>query len=126
MPPDLRQLFRYSGKATLILCAVACAVSLFIVQGRQWIFCAFAIFYGALCAMLSLYMIALSTRNLSGADAGKKSKGYGSYMLRYLMYAVLLFAGAFAGLPVLGLMAGIAIQKATLVLYARRGGKETE
>ncbi|WP_242744437.1 hypothetical protein [Allobaculum sp. Allo2] len=76
--------------------------------------------------MLSLYMIALSTRNLSGADAGKKSKGYGSYMLRYLMYAVLLFAGAFAGLPVLGLMAGIAIQKATLVLYARRGGKETE
>lgn len=126
MPKEVRTLFLQSAKTTLVLCIVCSAIGCFLVPADQWVKMALSLLVGAGTAFLSLYMIWNSARSLDPNAAPKRSAGVYAYIVRYLMNALVLGAGAWAGLPIVGMLVGVIAQKAGLVWYARSGRKEIQ
>ncbi|MBQ0066002.1 MAG: hypothetical protein KBT48_09580 [Firmicutes bacterium] len=82
---------------------------------------------GAVTGLIGYYMIVdLAVHIPEDEEVGKK-KGISNYYLRYLLYAFVFAAGVFLlKLPILSLLVGILIHKASIYAYSiiekRKGG----
>lgn len=117
MSPHTQKIWIWSaGLTCAVLLTVALAVLVF-AGASGWNFL-ISMIWGAAASLIGLAMICQGVGNLSSSVSAEKNKGMVSYAVRYVFYALALLAGAWLKLNILGMLAGILAQKATLVIYA--------
>lgn len=126
MSRELRNILQSSLRTTAVFCVILMAAALIFAKGEQKAAWCMAIALGAAVCELGLYMICSMANGLHPDCSGMKTKGASSYVLRYLMYGLVLFAGAWFGLPVLGMLAGLLAGKGSLLVYALQERKERQ
>ena len=62
----------------------------------------------------------------TGHGTFTKMSGFKSYAGRYIFYGLVIAACLWLGVPVLSLVAGIALQKAALVIYPLLGKEDVD
>ena len=73
------------------------------------------ILYGTAMTLAGLAMICTMVSRIDASTT--KGQGFSGYMLRFALYGFCLWMGLKWKLPVLAMMAGILIQKASLLIY---------
>lgn len=125
MNPSLKKIFRQVSLLTVCITGAALLLAaLFWPQPARWMALA-GIVYGAFLGMIGFYLICSMAASLTPHAADAKKKGALSYAGRYVLYAIALFGGAFAGMPPLAMLAGILCSKLALAGIALAGRKDT-
>jgi small-conductance mechanosensitive channel len=115
---ETKVLFASACKITLAL-ALVCSLAGLLLFHSLNIF--LGIWIGAVLGLIGLQMIVQFARTLSPET--KKSSGFFQYSIRYAMYAIVFFACAYKGIPVLSLLAGFLCSKLALFLYSLKTQK---
>lgn len=127
MSPELKQIWRVCLKYTLWICLAELAAAVLLCPDMasrlSW---AGGILVGGAAGLAGLYMICMQAARLSPDAEKMQHQGVFSYAVRYLFYALCLFAGVFAGLPIVGLLGGMLASKASLLLFSLTGRKERQ
>lgn len=119
---EVSALFAWTLKATLALAALVSGLAgLFF---KDWQVFA-GVWIGALMSIAGLYAIVGYTRSLT-TDTASKIRALLNYSVRYLFYGAVMLLAAFAGIPVLSLLAGFLCGKLALIYYSFKIRKEEE
>jgi hypothetical protein len=130
MSPELKKILTDSSLYTLTGVIAALLIAWLLLLAKpglySWPHAAAGIVLGALAAVLSLVLIMLWSGSIGAVRPNARfAAAFGSYLMRYAFYALLLFlAVKYWNLPVLSMLLGIMIQKGSLVLYAFLQRKE--
>lgn len=131
MSVSLKKLLKKNIRLSLLFSLPAAVLVLLFWTGQQKWLAAAGVFYGCLLALISLYMICLQSSGFLYSSSRARTLAAGAWTGRYLMYAVLLFGGAFIGFPVISMLIGVIMSKLALFVYAKmdadvRKEQETE
>lgn len=124
MKSKLSPLMVFSIQWTLIFCTAAAALVLLLLPENK-LNAVLALFYGAGMGLTGLYLIHLQSLSLTSMAEREKRKGFVNYTLRYALYALLLVCAVYMNLPLLGVLAGVMLQKASLLFYAVKNRKDS-
>lgn len=124
MSPELKKIWRFSLKATGLFLLIGLIVCVLFFRS-MFLSVFLGLVWGEAVALMGLYLICTLAMGLSDSVKEQKNRGRASYVLRYLLYAVCLFAGAWLHLNVFAMLCGILAQKGSLVWFALREGKDS-
>lgn len=108
---------------TLVLMAVACILCflLFPAYRKEGIS---GILIGSLTGIIGFNMITNMVGRIDSDMPDIKARAIRSYVRRYLLYAVIFALSVIAGANILGLLVGMLLHKASILLYSYKHRKE--
>lgn len=124
MSASVRELFKTSFLITMIGGGIVLVPVLLFWPESDRLLAAGGLIWGIVIALAGLLMICTLASSLSPTVKKEKNRAAAGYAVRYGMYALALFIGAFVHFPILMMLAGIMVQKASLFLYALRQRKD--
>lgn len=124
MNPQIRAIWDFSCKVCAVLALFCAGAALFLWPQPHPQMAALGILFGACIGQFGLYLICTSVNSLSQDAKAEKQRAFTGYLLRYAIYAAAAFAGVFAGIPVLSILAGFLCAKGSLLVYSYINGKD--
>lgn len=126
MNPSLKKIWKSAYRSTLLF-ALACLVLTLAFWPRESAkMAAIGIAYGALIGLAGLYSICSMVSGINPDPKNAKKSAAFHYVGRYIFYAVLLFAGAFFGIPPIAMLIGFLCSKLALFVYSCQSRKESK
>ena len=80
---------------------------------------------GSILGMIGFFHIVRFCQSIDGDTNGKKA-GIMNYVVRYLLYGVVMFGFAYLGIPVLAMLAGFLCHKGAILMYSIHARKEMD
>lgn len=105
----------------MMIVAAICAV----IWHDQLLSIAGGVVIGAMCGLIGFAMINNMSANIEHAS-NAKFKGYISYMIRYLFYALIFAVCIYRGINVFALLAGVICHKLSIIVYSVRYREEMD
>ena len=80
---------------------------------------------GAILGIAGFFHIVMFCQRIDGQTDGKKA-GIMNYVVRYLIYGVVMFGFAYLHIPVLSMLAGLVCHKGAILIYSIHTRKEMD
>lgn len=76
------------------------------------------VWIGSLLGLWGLYSIYRMVQGLSASETTAKKQGIKGYIFRYIVYGLVLGIAGYMGVPILAMLVGVVVHKASIVLYS--------
>lgn len=126
MNPSVKKIWTSACRSSLLFTAACLVLTLAFWPREHAKLAAIGVALGAALGLAGLYLICNMAGSIAGEPDKAKKRGTVHYIGRYCFYAVVLFAGAWAGIPPLAMLAGFLCTKLALVVYSLQSRKETK